>query len=240
MYDIITISESHLHAGIPSNVFALPGFHEIIRKDRGAQGGGVAVFIRDSIQFKRVYEYEKAHLEAIWLRINSIEGKVLLCCCYRPPDKVDFWNDLSDVLNEVKNDQIRNLFILGDLNADFKTANGHKLSQLCISQNLHYLVKEPTRITDNTATVLDQVLTNALRFVKSVVVSPPVSTNDHCTVGIHLNFKVKKESSYKRIIWLYKKANFRDFRQALYNANFDECFEDKDADEACTRWSEPS
>ena len=33
-YDIITISETHLHSGIQNNVFYLEGYHEIISKDR--------------------------------------------------------------------------------------------------------------------------------------------------------------------------------------------------------------
>ena len=92
LYDIITISESQLHAGIPNTLFKLEGYHEIIRKDRGARGGGVAVFIRDSISYKRVFKYEKPDLEAIWIQINTIEGKVFICSCYRPPDKCMFWD----------------------------------------------------------------------------------------------------------------------------------------------------
>ena len=33
LYDVITISESHLHAGIPNSLFKLEGFHEIIRNN---------------------------------------------------------------------------------------------------------------------------------------------------------------------------------------------------------------
>ena len=102
IYDIITISETHLHAGIPNTLFQLEGFHDIIRKDRGAQGGGIAVFIRDSLFYKRIYRYEQPDLEAIWLQINSIEGKFIICTCYRPPDSNNFWTDFTGVLDEVK------------------------------------------------------------------------------------------------------------------------------------------
>ena len=39
LYDIITISESHLHQGIGNDVFTIPGFYEILRKDRDGNGG---------------------------------------------------------------------------------------------------------------------------------------------------------------------------------------------------------
>ena len=53
LYDIITISESHLHQGIGNDVLTISGFHEILRKDRDGNGGGVAMYIRDNIAYKR-------------------------------------------------------------------------------------------------------------------------------------------------------------------------------------------
>ena len=198
--------------------FDLIGFHEILRKYRGFAGGGVAVFIRNSVPYKRIYKYGKTDVEAIWVQINSIEWRILICCCYWPPDTANFWTDFSHVLDEVKGDQVNNIFILGNLNADFQSANGHKLRQLCDTQNhLTYLVEKTTRITDRSSTVLDQILINAPNFVKRVEVSPPVSTtcNDYCTIGVHLNFKISKELSYQRTIWLYKEANFEEYHQAM-------------------------
>ena len=236
LYDIITISESHLHAGIPNSLFSLVNFHEIIRNDRGNQGGGVAMFIRDSIPYKRIFKYDKPELETLWVQINTIEGKLLICCCYRPPDKSVFWSDFTNVLDDVKSD-INNILILGDLNADLPTFNGKKLKQMCFSQNMSFLIDEPTRITKNTATILDQVVTNVPNFVTKIEVSPPVSTNDHCTVGVHLNFRINREPSYKRTVWRYTDANFDIFRQTLQDTNF-HINETDDIDEACKNWTE--
>ena len=55
-YDVITLSETHLHPGLPKDVFNLKGFHEIIRKDRPGLGGGVAVYVKENIAFKRIFE----------------------------------------------------------------------------------------------------------------------------------------------------------------------------------------
>ncbi len=110
--------------------------------------------------------------------------------------------------------------------------------QFCNTQNFTYLVNEPTRITNTTATILDQILTNSPNFVKEVHVTPPISTNDHCTVGLHLDFKINREAAYERKVWLLKNANFSDFRQALHNADFDKCFEGDDVNEACKNWTD--
>ena len=239
VFDIITVSETHLHQGVPDDLFDLQGFHKIIRKDRNGPGGGVAIFIKQNIIYKRLFKYENNNTEAIWVQLNTIEGKVLLCCCYRPPTNSDFWQCFNEILNDVKADRNKYIFILGDLNADFTTNQGRKLTHMLYEQNLHALINEPTRITDTTSSVLDQVITNCKNFVTKVDVLPPVSSNDHCTVSAELNFKINTEHAYKRIIWQYKDANFNDFRRALSDNIFEDCFkENNDINKACTLWTE--
>ena len=236
-YDVITVSETHLHLGVCDDIFKLKGFHDIIRRDRGANGGGIAIFVKEHIQYKRIFKYDNPDLESMWISIKTLQGNILVCCCYRPPDKSDFWEEFSDTLNIVKSDQFGRIFILGDLNADFNTVNGRKLKQLCQLQNLKHMISEPTRITAKTSSILDQVLTNSPFFIKGIKVTPPISTNDHCTVGITLNFKIKKDPAYKRTIWDYKNANFDVFRRKLQETNFDNCFDSNDIDVVCTNWT---
>ena len=78
-------------------------------------------------------------------------------------------------------------------------------------QNMKHLITEPTRITNTSATILDQIITNTSTFVKETRVTLPISSNDHCTIGALLNFKVKTEIAYQRTIWNYKAADFDQF-----------------------------
>jgi hypothetical protein len=239
IYDVITLSETYLHQGISNDVFSIPDFHDIIRKDRDGHGGGVAIYIRNNVAYKRLHEFEVAGLEAIWVSINTIEGKILLCSCYRPPDKNEFWLAMDTVIDNIKqSNTYKYIFLLGDLNADLKTCNGTKLLHFCNEHNLQYLITEPTRLTATSQTILDQILTNAPNFVSNIVVSPPVSTNDHCTVSANIDFKIEKEAPYYRDIWLYKNADFDQFRTALLNADFDTLFEDDNVDNICKAWSD--
>ena len=224
LHDIITLSETHLHAGVTNDLFQLQGFHDIIRKDRNGNGGGVALFIKENLTFKRLCKYETPDLEAIWVQLHTLEGKILLCCCYRPPDQNNFWDKITKVIDDIKSDQYKYIFLLGDINADFHTLNGRKLTQMCLEQNLQCLIHEPTRITETTATVLDQIITNAPNFVNKTEVTPPISSNDHCTIAVSLNFKIKKEPVYSRLIWQYEKTDFKQFRTAIEAEDFENCF----------------
>ena len=135
-FDLITISETHLHAGLPNNLFELKGFHGIIRRDRVGLGGGVAVYVKENIKYQCIVAFERPDSEAIWLQINTIEGKILVGCIYRPPDKEDgpsgvqFWDNLDQVLDDIKVSKYKYRYLLGDMNADFNTVNGQRLRQM--------------------------------------------------------------------------------------------------------------
>ena len=89
LYDVITISETFVSASSTHNL-DLPGFHPIIRRDRSTFGGGVAVYVRSCIPFKRKCQFESKGSEIIWIELNTLEGKIQLCTAYRPPNDTDF------------------------------------------------------------------------------------------------------------------------------------------------------
>ena len=118
-------------------------------------------------------------------------------------------------LQDTQDTKYKYIYLLGDMNADFNTVNGQRLRQMCSRHYLCYLTEEPTRITETSATILDQILTNAPTFVKGTDVLDPISTNDHCTITLHLNFRISRESAYTRLIWQYDKADLEGFHKAL-------------------------
>ena len=229
-YDIITIPETFLSLTSRTDL-TLPGFHNIIRKDRPTFGGGVAIYIRENISFKRKAQYEDRSLEVIWVEVNKVEGKVLIGTAYRPPNSTYFWEHFERNLDVVKSHRdTKYILVMGDLNADFKDVHGNHLLNLCAIQNLKCLIKEPTRITATTQTCLDQILVNMPNFVKDTSVTHPVSTNDHCTVAVVLNFSIPQEKPYNKLIWNYEQGDYDSFKTSLIHANWDECFVSGDVD----------
>ena len=57
LYDIITISDMHLHPGVPNDTFELKGYQDIIWKDRDGRGGGAAIYVKENIFYKSVFKY---------------------------------------------------------------------------------------------------------------------------------------------------------------------------------------
>ena len=237
-FDIITLSETFLN---PNNNYdlKLPGFHDIIRRDRPTMGGGVSIYVKECIAFKRIFECESENLEQIWLQLYTNEVKMLLCNVYRPPNYQNFWELIDNNLENIKTRyaNIKYHLIMGDLNADFADRNGKFLNDFCASNNLQILISEPTRITERTQTCLDQILTDMPNFVKTTSVLPPVSNNDHSTVAVVLDFNIPLDKAYSRLVWQYEDGDYEGFRTALSQADWEICFENNDVDTACERWT---
>ena len=69
--DILAIKETRLDSSILNGEVSIPGC-TLERKDRNRSGGGVALYIRDSIGYKRLNNLPEANMELI-----SIQGRVV-------------------------------------------------------------------------------------------------------------------------------------------------------------------
>lgn len=237
-FDVITLSETFLSLNCTTDL-SIAGYHDIIRKDRDSFGGGVAMYIKDNIIYKRHYNYECRLLENMWIELTTCEGKLFICTIYRPPNFVDFWDYLDANIEQVKTETNGGrIVIIGDMNADFNTHHGNRLLNLCNMHNFTYHINEPTRITSHSKTCLDQILSNIPINVSSSFVQAPVSTNDHCTIGIEFNFKIITDPPYYRHVWQYDKGDYDGFRTALSSADWDACFQTQDVNTVCTNWTQ--
>lgn len=83
----------------------------------------------------------------------------------RHPKDLEFYKKLDRIL-EVILTRRKNLTLIGDLNSDLskkggqseEKALGKKLAIILRNQNLHNIIKEPTRITQKTQTLIDYSL----------------------------------------------------------------------------------
>ena len=147
-----------------------------MRRDRPLFGGGLAILVKENIPHKGRLDLESNDIEIIWIEVRAMQGKLLIGNVYRPPNCDHFWSSFeANVTVELVKSKCNNaqLLILGDLNADFQTVNGKKLVDMCIVSNPQCHVKEPTRITSNSNTCLDQILSNISNLISEVKVEPP-------------------------------------------------------------------
>ena len=238
-YDVICLSETNLPSARCTDL-NLIGFHPIVRKDRvGRSGGGVAVYAANYLGLTRMTELEVPELEAMWVKVKAGNNIVLLCICYRPPNsKPDFWLNLQASIDLAKQTGIGKILITGDLNADPNTRDGNLLKLLTLSNNFEIHVKEPTRFTPQTSSILDQFISNLKHLLKNIEVLDPVGACDHCVIRATLQFNsnFNKPKSFTRHVWQYHLTDVTEFKNNLRHADWDICFTD-DIDETCTKWT---
>ena len=85
-YDIICVSETKLNEAFKTSDLEIDGYKVPIRKDRQVNnGGGLLIYVKNNISFKRRADLESDNIENIWLEINSLRNKFLVGLFYRPP-----------------------------------------------------------------------------------------------------------------------------------------------------------
>ena len=102
--------------------------------------------------------------------------------CYRPPKQSCFYDILSEINNNTNIFFEYECIVLGDFNTNVQSSKSCSLlkafKQFCSCCNLSQLIKEPTRITDQSSTLIDLILvSNPDKICNSGVIQSGIS--DH-------------------------------------------------------------
>ena len=90
IFDVLALSETWLSPKISDCEVTIPG-HSVVRKDRTGSaklnGGGVLLYIRDSIPFTVKNELAANNEELLWIEINRPKcTPPLIAATYKPPN----------------------------------------------------------------------------------------------------------------------------------------------------------
>lgn len=184
---IITLSETHIESHSEydnNNLYTIPGFRFIKKNRNIGKGGGVAMFIPEHIKWNRRTDLEHTNIECIWIEICPEKAKhFLVGCIYRPPDSSSYlpknWKNLfSDMLITVNNLE-KEIILLGDININYlKKAEHREIKDIITAQGMKQIVKDPTRVTVDSKTLIDVILTNKQSSISKTTVIP-LSLSDH-------------------------------------------------------------
>ena len=165
----------------------IPTYHDPIYENRsGKKGGGVAFHVKDDLTFTRRYDLEMTAAETLFIEISLSTGKQLIIgVVYRteanPVD--DFINDLDFTLSKIEKEH-KLAWLTGDFNIDLlkhgELAYVDNFINTLFSNSYYPLISKPTRVTKNTATLIDNIFSNDLQKVNSGILIPDIS--DHFAI----------------------------------------------------------
>ena len=198
----------------------ISGYSVVVRRDRGdgRQGGGVIIFVADSIMHSVTPILVSGSAERVWVLLHSNIGPMLICCWYRPPDR----GNISDVVSlrreflQLRNQAI-STFIVGDMNVHNvkwllfsreNTPEGIALQRFSTDFGFHECVRAPTRGNN----LVDLVLTEKKEQQKKdyscvCIVLPKVA--DHKCVYMEFDMPITISSPVRRTVWNFGAADWR-------------------------------
>ena len=239
-FDILCFTETHLNNVITTEDLKLLEYDTMYRKDRNEHGGGVMIYISNDVKSRRRYEFEPNNIECIWTEISSIQNNIFLCCIYRPPNADrSFWRELEWSLDQVR-DITDNIIIVGDLNCDLLTiSSNHACYNLMSQFNLENVIRDPTRITDHSQTLIDLILKSfEIATFDSGTLDIDKNISDHRATYISVVLKYEIKRAYQRKVWLYKQADFQKLNQLLLEYDWDSIITDAPSiDSACLNFT---
>jgi hypothetical protein len=157
-----------------------------------AMGGGCMLLLKNGFKFKERTDLVGYSVERT-CEIASVELQdFLVICIYRPPSSSNFSSFLA--ITEILLQKIflskKATLICGDFNIDLlsDTVERNNLVSLLKCYNLEYLFNEPTRVTLQSSTCIDNVFINNKCKIKSksLVTGMP---SDHMGQMVELNYK---------------------------------------------------
>ena len=219
-YDVMIFTESWLNPSVSNETIATENFPDPIRYDRTDRiGGGVAMYIRDNIFFKRRSDLEIANLEAVWVELSIKCKKILIGGFYRPPNsRAEYFNLIQESFERACNTNIKDIVILGDFNYNMYNLTNNKMLDLIQQYNFTQIIQDSTHFTEHSESLIDLILVSNLNNIVTSDTSDLFIDNQvrfHCPIICVLKFLKPIPKTYKRRIWLYDKADFNYFRNIL-------------------------
>ena len=140
--------------------------YDILRRDRNRNGGGVALYIRQSLNYVNRQDLSSHEgLEILTVEIKKPKSRpFLLTTWYRPPDsKVEIFDKFESYLLKL-DEEDKESMIVGDTNCNLlpQTPDRNAEHLKFITETYQYiqLIDQPTRITTTTSTLIDHIFTN--------------------------------------------------------------------------------
>lgn len=190
--------------------------YNFVRQDRGSNGGGIGIYIKKHISYT-IIQTDKT-IEQLWVKIRFFNQDYAFGVAYRPPNisYVDFFGEFENTLANLV-PCFENILCMGDFNVDLlKVDNSDTRFVLRFLEGLglYQLVDQPTRVTQNSATLIDYLITNNTDLISRVdVIHEGVS--DHELVLSFLNIKKSRKEIVFKTVRDFRVFNYQHFYAEL-------------------------
>ena len=231
VFDVIALTETWINED-NANIFSLDGYVFCHTNRTNKKGGGVALYINNRIQYQIIDNLSiniDNCLECIAVKL-LLKQNVIVSSIYRQPNsKINYFTNLIDsMFRSIKGI----LFLCEDFNInllDYKLNNHtQNFVDLLFSMSLFPLINRPTRLSNQHASIIDNIFTNAInKNINCGIIMDDIS--DHFPIFCISELDVKKQLNNNNELFyrentndnIKKLNNFLTLQnwQTVYNAN---------------------
>ena len=233
---VLVITESKLDENIPSNLIIIPGYHEPVRRDRyinGRNGGGVLIYIAEYLVFQQQTNLQSPLYEHIWVDIKYKNITFSINALYRPPSETVnshtlFIETCNDILQNINNHTATYKIITSDLNfGNCYCKNpilNHKpldatAPDVFSSYGFSQLIDIPTRITENTISLIDLFFADKTEDIACHGTLPRIADHDGILASYKLNLQKPKVRT--KTVYDYQNADVSGLINYIKHYDFD-------------------
>ena len=185
-FDILSFTESWL-TDETRNLIFLNNYNSLHCLRSSKRGGGISIFVKNSISFKRIESCSLSlpFIESLFMEIKHRDKKLIIATVYKPPKGNDdlFIDKLIEFINFCKINSLDEFILCGDFNYNLLELNNNTTLRFLTSMNtfsIHPLITKPTRITDTSATLLDNIfIRNPLEYTAGLL---NIDISDHLPI----------------------------------------------------------
>ena len=232
-FPIIGLTETWL-SDHDNDLYNITGFNMIENHRSEKSGGGVAICVKESIDYNSRADLgifndlvESIYIEIDRSQFNS-EKNIVIGTIYRKPDSdiCKFVEMLSVILDKLSKEN-KLVYLLGDYNLNLLNAESHSLTsefiEMMYSHHFFPLISRPTRITQNSATLIDNIFTNNVCDVESSLNGILVTDiSDHFLV-FHINYKYTANDTESYFLTrVYSQKNKQIYKEKMSSLNWND------------------
>ena len=165
-FSVVGVSETWLNQE-NCDMYGIDNYNHVYRFRTDKVGGGTSLYVNTCLEYKERHDIEQSFLsfgESVFIETYN---HTIIGCIYKPPDLSisDFNSHLTDVLDIVSRER-KDCYIMGDFNINIidsvKNTQIHSFLDTVFSHFFYPVISKPTRVTETSATLIDNIFTNVL------------------------------------------------------------------------------
>ena len=213
-FDILAFTETWLSPTDDTDDLLFQSYNRPERKDRvGDNHGGVLLYVKENIHYKRRLDLEIRGIESIWIELSNKHKRILFGLFYRPPNSdINYYLDIENSLHLAIDTDIPDIIVTGDFNFNMLSPlTSRKIESFCTQFSFFQLITDPTHFTEHSSSLIDILLvSNKDHLILSGVGDPFLQQEIryHCPIYGIFKFSKPKIKTFKRHIWSYDKGNY--------------------------------